>query len=55
VVRSGAVQASAGSGTRGEWSVQLTLAAGRYVVEAFEVSAEDGRPLFVDSKTVQVD
>jgi spore germination protein GerM len=54
VVRSGAVQASAGSGTRGEWSVQLTLAAGRYVVEAFETSAENGQPLFVDSKSVRI-
>jgi spore germination protein GerM len=53
-VRSGAVQASTGTGTRGEWSVQLTLAAGQYVVEAFEVSAENGEPLFVDSKTVRI-
>jgi len=53
-VRSGAVQASTGSGTRGEWSVQLTLPAGRYLVEAFEISAEDGRALFVDSKTVRI-
>lgn len=53
-VRSGAVQASAGSGTRGEWSLQLTLAAGQYEVEAFESSAENGEPLFVDSKTVRI-
>lgn len=53
-VRRGAVQASAGTGTRGEWSVQLTLPAGQYMVEAFESSAEDGRPLFVDSKTVRI-
>lgn len=54
VVRDGAVQASAGTGTRGEWSVQLNLPAGRYTVEAFETSAENGQPLFVDSKTVTV-
>src|SRR5262245_16180286 len=54
VIRRGAVQASAGTGTRGEWSVQLTLPAGRYVVEAFESSAENGEPLFVDSKTVRI-
>ena len=54
VVRTGAVQTGGVSGTRGEWSVQLTLAPGRYVVEAFEVSAEDGRPLFADSKSVQI-
>ena len=54
VVKEGAVQASSGGGTRGEWSVQLRLPAGRYVIRAFESSAENGRPIFVDSKTVTV-
>ncbi len=54
VVDQGTVQASSGTGLRGEWTVRLTLPAGRYVIEAFESSAENGEPLFVDSKTVTI-
>jgi len=54
IVREGTAQATSGGGTRGEWSVQLRLPAGRYVVRAFESSAENGRPIFVDSKTVTI-
>lgn len=53
-VRQGATQASVGSGLRGTWSVELELPAGEYVVEAFESSAENGEPLFIDSKTITV-
>jgi len=54
VVDEGTTQASSGTGLRGEWTVRLTLPPGRYVIEAFESSAENGEPLFVDSKTVSI-
>jgi hypothetical protein len=46
--------ASIGAPGRGEWSTTLTLEPGTYELRAFESSAEDGRPLYVDSKQITV-
>lgn len=54
IVAEDSIQATSGTGTRGEWLVRLNLPPGEYVIEAFETSAEDGRPLFIDSKRVTV-
>lgn len=51
----GAVTASAaGTGSRGEWSIELTLQPGTYVLQFFYTSAEDGQPSAVDTKTIRV-
>lgn len=49
----GSVTASTGTGGRGEWSIDLTLEPGTYVLR-FYTLAEDGQPSGVDTKTVRV-
>jgi hypothetical protein len=56
-VASGFDTASIGAPGRGDWSASVTIPASVAVgtpleIRAFESSAEDGRPLFIDSKTV---
>jgi hypothetical protein len=53
-VRSGSAMATIGAPQRGTWSVSVPLPPGTYVVKALVYSAEDGRPTWVDSKTVTV-
>jgi spore germination protein GerM len=54
VVQSTFATASEGAPGRGTWSHRLSLAPGSYEIRAFESSAQDGRPLAVDSKRVTV-
>jgi hypothetical protein len=53
-VKSGSTMATIGAPQRGLYSVSVPLPPGTYVVKALEFSAEDGRPTWVDSKTVTV-
>ena len=54
VVRAGHTNASVGAPGRGPWSDVVDVPPGDYVLRAFESSAEDGRPTFVDDKPVTV-
>jgi hypothetical protein len=54
VVKSGFSQASVGAPGRGPWSAKADVPPGSYVLRAFESSAEDGRPTFVDDKPLTV-
>lgn len=54
VVEEGFAQAGS-NGDFGEFSDTVQLAPGTYEMRAFESSAEDGRPLHVDSKTFTVE
>jgi Immunoglobulin-like domain of bacterial spore germination/Sporulation and spore germination len=54
VVQHGTVQASAGTGTRGDWSVRLALQPGSYVLHFFYNSPEDGSVQGLDTKTIRV-
>lgn len=54
VVEKGFTQGGA-NGEFGEFSYQVTLRPGTYVIRAFESSAEDGRPLHVDDKRFTVE
>jgi len=54
VVQQTFATASVGAPGRGDWSTTLTLEPGTYELRAFESSAEDGRPLFADTKQITV-
>lgn len=54
VVKAGYATATTGAPGRGTWSATADVAPGKYVLRAFESSAEDGRPLHVDDKPVVV-
>jgi hypothetical protein len=54
VVDDGFATASEGAPGRGAWAAQVTLRPGTYELRAFEVSAEDGTAMFVDTKTITV-
>jgi immunoglobulin-like protein involved in spore germination/sporulation and spore germination protein len=54
VVQEGHTMATRGTGEFGDFRFNVTLPAGKYVVECFEYSAEDGRQTNTDSKTVTV-
>ncbi|MCA1710130.1 MAG: GerMN domain-containing protein [Actinobacteria bacterium] len=54
VVQKGFTNASTGAPGRGTWSAKADVPPGSYVLRAFESSAEDGRPLWVDDKPLQV-
>jgi hypothetical protein len=54
VVKSGFSNASAGAPGRGPWSAVADVPAGDYVLRAYESSARDGTPTFVDDKAVTV-
>ncbi|MGH8888917.1 MAG: Gmad2 immunoglobulin-like domain-containing protein [Acidothermaceae bacterium] len=54
VLQQGAAQATAGAPEQGTWSVNLTLTAGTYTIRAFESSAKDGSPTYVDDKVITV-
>lgn len=54
VVVNRAVQLSAGAPARGEASVQLNLAPGKYTLKALYESMEDGSPRGVDDHTITV-
>jgi hypothetical protein len=54
VVKEGFTNASVGAPGRGRWSAKADVPPGSYVLRAFESSAEDGRPTFVDDKPLTV-
>lgn len=54
VVARGSSNATEGAPGRGTWSAPVTVPAGRYVLRAYEASAEDGSRRWVDTKTVTV-
>ncbi len=54
VVKKGFTNASIGAPGRGRWSAKADVPPGSYVLRAFESSAEDGRPTFVDDKPLTV-
>ncbi len=54
VVAKGFSTASVGAPGRGPWSATVDVPAGDYELRAFESSAEDGAPTFVDTKQVTV-
>ena len=54
VVKEGFTNASQGAPGRGPWSAKADVPPGDYVLRAFESSAEDGRPTFVDDKPLTV-
>jgi hypothetical protein len=54
VLKEGAAQASAGGPLQGTWRASVTLTPGTYELRAFEASAKDGSPTYVDTKTFTV-
>jgi hypothetical protein len=54
VVKEGFSTASEGAPGRGPWSAKTDVPPGDYVLRAFESSAEDGKPTFVDDKPLTV-
>ena len=54
VVKKGFTTASTGAPGRGTWSAKADVPPGTYVLRAFESSAEDGRPVFVDDKPLTI-
>jgi len=54
VLQKGSAQASVGAPDQGTWSVNLTLTPGTYTIQAFESSAKDGSPTYVDDKVITV-
>lgn len=54
VVQKGFTNASTGAPGRGTWSARADVPPGSYVLRAFESSAENGAPLWVDDKPLQV-
>ena len=54
VVKEGFTNASEGAPGRGPWSAKADVPPGDYVLRAFESSAEDGTPTFVDDKPLTV-
>ena len=54
VVKRGFSTASEGAPGRGTWTGRADVPPGSYVLRAFESSAEDGRPTFVDDKPLTV-
>ena len=54
VVKAGHTNATQGAPGRGPWSDVADVPPGRYVLRAFESSAKDGAPTFVDDKPVTV-
>lgn len=54
VVKRGFSNASTGAPGRGQWSATADVAPGDYLLRAFESSAKDGSPTFVDDKPVTV-
>ena len=54
VVKRGFSTATEGAPGRGTWTGRADVPPGSYVLRAFESSAEDGRPLFVDDKPLTV-
>ncbi|HVE74803.1 MAG TPA: GerMN domain-containing protein [Mycobacteriales bacterium] len=54
VVRKGFSNAAEGAPGRGKWSAPVDVPPGNYTFRAFESSAEDGRPIFIDDKPVRV-
>ena len=53
-VQEGSVRASAGNGTRGDWSKKLSFEPGSYVLRFFYRSADDGSVQGLDTKTIRV-
>ena len=54
VVKRGFTNADQGAPGRGPWTAQADVPPGDYLLRAFESSAEDGRPIFVDDKPLTV-
>ena len=54
VVKRGFTNADQGAPGRGPWAAQADVPPGDYLLRAFESSAEDGRPTFVDDKPLTV-
>lgn len=54
VVKKGFTNADMGAPARGPWNDIADVPPGDYVLRAFESSAEDGRPTFVDDKPLRV-
>jgi hypothetical protein len=54
VLKQGFATASQGAPMQGTWQDSVTLTPGTYELRAFEASAKDGAPTYVDSKTFTV-
>jgi hypothetical protein len=54
IVKAGSTNASMGAPGRGPWSDVASVPPGHYVLRAYESSAKDGTPTFVDDKPVTV-
>jgi spore germination protein GerM len=54
VVKQGHSMADIGAPGRGTWQATVTLAPGMYTIRAFEASAKDGSPTYVDDKIITV-
>jgi hypothetical protein len=54
VVKAGHTNADMGAPGRGPWSDVANVPPGKYVLRAYESSAKDGTPTFVDDKPVTV-
>jgi hypothetical protein len=54
LVDEGTATATAGAPAFGTWRASVTLPPGTYELRAFEASAEDGTPMFADTKTITV-
>lgn len=54
LVADGSIIANTAESSRGQWSTQLTLEPGTYVLRFFYHSADDGTPRGIDTKTINV-
>lgn len=54
VLKQGAAMADIGAPGRGLWKVSIVLQPGTYMLEAYEASAKDGSPMYLDTKVVTV-
>lgn len=54
VLQRGSAMASKGAPERGVWQASVVLSPGTYTIEAYEVSAKDGSPMYVDTKVITV-
>lgn len=54
IVKQGSTMASIGAPEQGSWQVSVTLPPGSYEIRAYEASAKDGSPTYVDTKQITV-
>lgn len=54
LLKQGAATADKGAPERGLWQTSVVLSPGTYTIEAYEASAKDGSPRYVDTKVITI-